>query len=89
MISEEAQGRAERALTWILAIALVVAVAGVVYVAVNPPETTDPYTEFYVLGPDGNASEYPTRLAPGETDEVILGVSNHEYQVGLYHVVVT
>ena len=78
-----------RVATWVLAIALVVSVVAVVYVTLTLQNTTDPYTEFYVLGPDGNASEYPTRLAPGETDEVILGVSNHEYQVGLYHVVVT
>jgi uncharacterized membrane protein len=78
-----------RVATWVLAIALVVSVVAVVYVTLTLQDTTDPYTEFYVLRPDGNASEYPTRLAPGETDEVILGVSNHEYQVGLYHVVVT
>jgi len=89
MISEEAQGRAERALTWILAIALVVAVAGVVYVAVNPPETTDPYTEFYVLGPDGETADgYPENLTVGETGEVVVGITNHEHKEMTYTVAV-
>jgi len=89
MIDEGGQATLSRVATWVLAIALVVSVAAVVYVALTLQDMTDPYTEFYVLGPDGNASEYPTRLAPGEMGEVIVGVSNHEYQVGVCHVVVT
>lgn len=80
--------RAERALTWFLAIALVVSLGGVVYVAIEPPETTDPYTEFYLLGPTGNASGYPTALEPGETGPLVVGISNHEHERTNYRAVV-
>jgi hypothetical protein len=81
--------RGERVLTWALALVLLLSLAGVVYVAMVPPETTDPYTEFYILGPDGNASGYPTQLAPGETGTVIVGLTNHEQRAVDYRVAVT
>ncbi|WP_336000309.1 DUF1616 domain-containing protein [Halorientalis halophila] len=81
--------RGERVLTWVLALALLLSLAGVVYVAMVPPETTDPYTEFYILGPDGNASGYPTQLAPGDTGTVIVGITNHEQRDVDYRVAVT
>jgi uncharacterized membrane protein len=61
------RAKLERALTWALGIALLGSMLAVGYVAVNPPETTDPYTEFYVLGPEGNASGYPSNLTVGES----------------------
>lgn len=76
-----------RTLTWGLAVVLVVAVAGTIYLAVNPPETTDPYTEFYILGPGGNASGYPTNLSVGETGMVIVGITNHEHVQTTYTLV--
>ncbi|MFB6111760.1 MAG: DUF1616 domain-containing protein [Halobacteriaceae archaeon] len=79
----------ERALTWVLAIALVLSLGGVVAIAVNPPDTSPPFTEMYVLGPDGNASGYPTALAPGETGTVIVGISNHEDREVSYDLLVT
>lgn len=81
--------RAERVLTWVLAIALVLSLAGVVYVALVPPQTGDTFTEFYLLGPNGNASEYPTNLTTNETGTVIIGVSNHERKSVEYRVRVT
>lgn len=76
-----------RALTWALALALLAAIAGTVYLAVTPQETTDPYTEFYILGPGGNASGYPTNLTVGETGTVIVGITNHEHEVTTYTLV--
>ncbi|WP_436926759.1 DUF1616 domain-containing protein [Halosimplex amylolyticum] len=76
-----------RTLTVVLLVVLASSVAGVVYVAVNPPETTDPYTEFYVLGPSGNASDYPTNLTVGESGEFIVGLTNHEHGSTTYSVV--
>ncbi|RXK46918.1 DUF1616 domain-containing protein [Halorientalis pallida] len=77
-ISAAQRQRAERALTWILAIALALSLAGVVYVALVPPQSGSTFSEFYLLGPDGNASEYPTTLAPNQTGTVVVGISNHE-----------
>lgn len=76
-----------RALTWVLALALLASVAGVIYLAVTPQETTEPYTEFYILGPGGNASGYPTNLTVGETGTVIVGITNHEHDRTSYTLV--
>lgn len=78
--------RLERVLTWTLAVALLLSLGGVVYVAATPQVTTDPYTEFYVLGEGGNASGYPTNLSVGETGTVIVGITNHEHRELTYTV---
>jgi len=80
------EDRLRRAVTVVLLVALVGSVAGVAYIAVNPPETTDPYTEFYILGPGGNASGYPTNLTVGETGTFIVGLTNHEHETTTYAV---
>lgn len=81
------RSRLQRAVTWVLVVALVASSIGVVYFAVNPPAATEPYTEFYVLGPGGNASDYPRNLSVGETGTVIVGVTNHEHHEETYRVV--
>lgn len=49
-----------------------------VYAVITPKEG-EKFTEFYVLDPNGKASDYPTNLKVGEEGEVIIGVVNHEY----------
>jgi uncharacterized membrane protein len=79
----------ERAITLVLAVALLASVGGVVFFAANPPPATEPFTEFYVLGPDGTASDYPTDLSVGGSGTVIVGVTNHEHEAVNYAVVMT
>lgn len=38
----------------------------------------EPYTEFYILGPEGKADNYPTDYVLGENGTVIVGIVNHE-----------
>ena len=38
----------------------------------------EPFTEFYILGPEGTAENYPTDYVLGESGTVIVGVTNHE-----------
>ncbi|MDD2615189.1 MAG: DUF1616 domain-containing protein [Methanosarcina sp.] len=38
----------------------------------------EPYTEFYILGPEGNAENYPTEYVLWENGTVIVGIINHE-----------
>jgi len=47
-------------------------------------ESLDPYTEFYILGPEGTAENYPTDYVLGESGTVIVGVANHEYKLVNY-----
>jgi len=38
----------------------------------------EPFTEFYILGPDGTAENYATDYVLGEKGTVIMRISNHE-----------
>jgi uncharacterized membrane protein len=75
--------RLDRILSVILIITIVLAISMVIYVIVTPKEG-EKFTEFYILGPGGNASDYPTELNVGEAGEVIIGVVNHEYDTVTY-----
>lgn len=88
MLDESTRSQLSTTLTVVLALALVVAVAATVYLAVFPPETAEPFSEYYLLGPDGNASDYPGDLSPGESGVVIVGISNHEHEPVTYRSVV-
>lgn len=58
------------------------------FLAANPELTSEPFSELYVLGANGNTTEYPQALAPGETANVTVGVSNHEHQQVTYRLAV-
>ena len=67
----------DKGLTVVLAASIVVASGTLVYVVLAPgPGET--FTEFYILGPGGNASGYPTVLNVSQPWTVILGIGNHE-----------
>jgi uncharacterized membrane protein len=64
-------------LTIILGTILVVAVVATVLIVLFPAPST-PFTELYLLGPGGKASNYPTNVTLGQTANVTVGVVNHE-----------
>lgn len=76
--------RTSRVLTWAFAVLLVALIATVWYLAANPGLTNPAHTEFYLLGSEGNASDYPSTLGPGESAEVTVGIANHEHRAVAY-----
>lgn len=86
--SFKGKSQTERILSIILIISIILAISTTVYIIVKPKEG-EKFTEFYILGLDGKASNYPTNLAQGQTGSVIIGVVNHEYATTNYHMVVT
>jgi uncharacterized membrane protein len=76
------------ALTIFLAIVLVVAICGVILIVVLP-QPSEPFTELFLLGSGGNASNYPTNLTVGQTANVTVGVVSHENANANYTLVVT
>jgi uncharacterized membrane protein len=58
---------------------VIVEVASLIYVMITP-KTGEKFTEFYLLGSDGNATGYPSNLTIGENANVIIGLVNHEYK---------
>ena len=76
--SFQAESGTERILSIILVISIILAISTTAYIIVKPKEG-EKFTEFYILGPDGKASNYPTNLTTGQNGSVIIGVVNHEY----------
>jgi len=79
--------RFDRALTVILALAVLAAVGTLIYV-ISTPKVGEKFTEFYILGLEGKAADYPRALAMGEKASVLLGLVNHETGEMAYRVVV-
>jgi uncharacterized membrane protein len=75
-------------LTWVLAAVLILAVCGTILIIVLP-QPSEPFTELYLLGASGKASDYPTNLTVGQTANVTVGVVNHENANVNYTLVVT
>ena len=85
--SFKGESRTERILSIILIISIILAISTTAYIIVKPKEG-EKFTEFYILGPDGKASNYPTNLTTGQNGSVIIGVVNHEYATTDYLLVV-
>jgi uncharacterized membrane protein len=77
--------RQDRLLT-IGIIACLVVAGGLTAHFASMPRIGERFTEFYVLGPNGKISDYPTKLPLGESGTVILGIVNHEYETVNYTV---
>jgi uncharacterized membrane protein len=75
-------------LTSILLGVLVLAICGTILIVVLP-QPGEPFTELYLLGPAGKASDYPTNLTVNQTGNVTVGVVNHENANADYTLVAT
>ena len=75
----------DKGLTVALAASIVIGTGILAYV-VTTPRPGELFTEFYILGPTGTASGYPTNLTVNESGSVILGIANHEAAIVNYTV---
>ncbi len=73
------ENRVDKILTIILVISILLSVITLVYVIVTPKQG-EKFTEFYILGPEGMADNYPTNFTLTDSGTVIVGVVNHEYE---------
>ena len=71
----------------ILIIILLAAVVATVYIILNP-NPGEKFTEFYILGPDGKAGNYPTNLTTDQSGNVIIGITNHEQSNTTYNLII-
>jgi uncharacterized membrane protein len=67
----------DKGITIALAASVVVAGGTLAYV-VLVPRPGETFTEFYILGPGGKASGYPTKLNVSQSGSVLVGIVNHE-----------
>jgi len=80
--------RLDKALTISLVVAILAALGGIVYLAATP-QLGEKFSEFYLLGSQGKAENYPQQVMLGANVDVIVGVVNHEYQPTIYCVEIT
>lgn len=68
----------DKILSGILVLSIIFSVIILVYVIVSPIHG-EKFTEFYILGNEGKADNYPTTIASGNNSSLIVGIVNHEY----------
>ncbi|MDH5696409.1 MAG: DUF1616 domain-containing protein [Dehalococcoidia bacterium] len=78
----------DRALFISLVVAILAALGYFGYL-VATPNPGEKFTEFYILGPQGKAENYPQQVLEGTNADVIVGVVNHEQQPARYRVEIT
>jgi len=78
-----------RSLVIILVCVIVISTGLLAYFLANPDTEMQPYTQFYVLGEDGQASNYPRDLTAGEEATIILGIVNRENRQTEYDLQIT
>lgn len=74
-----------KGLSIVVAIAVIVAI-GALVVTITSTNKEEKYTEFYILGPDSKAENYPRLLLLNKPAEVIIGLVNHEQQASSYRI---
>jgi uncharacterized membrane protein len=79
------QSMPDKVLSVVLIVAIVGAIGTLGYV-IATPKVGERFTEFYILGPNGKAEDYPTELKVGEEGWVIVGIVNHEQERANYKV---
>ncbi len=79
--------KVDKILSYILIIIIVIAIASVIYIIVNP-SPGEKFTQFYILGSDGKAGNYPTNLSVGENGNLTINIINNEGSTANYQLVV-
>lgn len=77
----------DKKLTLITIASLVLSASVFAYLLVTP--SGEHFTELYVLGPTGNAKDYPQEITLGQTKSVIVGVINKENRATSYQLTVS
>lgn len=76
---EGSDSKTDKAFAALLVISILASIGSLAYVIGNPKDG-ESFTEFYILGPDKVAENYPTELTPGNSGTVIVGITNHEHR---------
>jgi len=82
------QSKTDKILTGLLVLA-VIGVIGTVGFVVARPTVSEKFTEFYILGSQGKAQDYPSGLVLGKEGVVIVGVVNQEREAMTYSIAIT
>lgn len=70
--------KTDRILTGVLLFSIALAI-GMIFFVITTPKIGERFTEFYILGSEGKAQDYPMVLKYNSPAAVLIGVVNHEY----------
>lgn len=70
----------------IILVLAVVGALGMLGYAIASPKAGEKFTEFYILGLDGKAIDYPGELIVGEEGKVKVGIISREQETATYWV---
>jgi uncharacterized membrane protein len=82
------ESKTSKILSIVLIISILLAIGTTAYIIIKPKQG-ETFTEFYLLGPNGQAANYPTNLTVGQNASVIIGIMNHEQKTVNYNLVIT
>lgn len=68
----------------VLTISLLGMIGMITYLIIIP-QAEVPFTEFYVLGQNGEAADFNRILTTGDTEQLTIGIANHEQQEMSYY----
>jgi len=74
----------DRLLSVVLTLIIVVVIIATVYVIVVPKQGAERFSEFYILGKNQTATEYPDTILPAGNYPMYIGVGNHEHRTMTY-----
>jgi len=77
--------RIGKALNVLLVISAIAAISTLIYTVANPKQG-EKFSEFYILGAEGLADDYPEEITLGESAWVTVGIINREHDVATYDV---
>jgi len=75
----------EKALSIILVVAILGALGMLGYIIATPKEE-ERFTEFYILGLEGKATDYPEEVRVSQDVKVMAGIMNYEGEVVSYRI---
>jgi uncharacterized membrane protein len=82
------ESKTSKIISIILLLSIILAVSTTAYILINPKQG-ETFTEFYILGPGGQASGYPSNITVGQNSSVIIGIVNHEQKTVNYNLVIS
>ncbi|MGF7119019.1 DUF1616 domain-containing protein [Methanobacterium oryzae] len=77
----------DRTLSAILIVIIIIALIATIYIVLSPSQS-EKFTEFYILGENGKAGDYPTNLTLNQEGDVTVGIVNHEGKNTTYQLVI-
>ncbi len=83
-----ARSNLDKIIRVILILAIVGMIGALVYM-VQTPQIKGEYTEFYILGPEGKAENYPKDMGLGDTARIFVVIANHEFKEIEYTIKIT